>query len=277
MLKAEQLDGFKRDGFLVLENFVSVKSCTELRQRMSEMLDAFDPLGVSTVFSTDSKQSHARDRYFLDSGDKIRFFFEPGAFDGDGQLIRDKTLCINKAGHALHDLDPVFDRFSRRPELAELANEIGFAEPQLLQSMYIFKQPQIGGEVTCHQDSSFLFTEPLSCVGLWFALEDATEENGCLLAEPGGHKRPLGARFRRQGDSTFLEDLGEQPLPTEGLTPLPAAQGSLILLHGSLPHRSNPNLSSRSRHAYTLHLIDGACHYSEDNWLQRATPPRGFH
>ena len=39
--------------------------------------------------------------------------------------------------------------------------------------MYIFKQPRIGGEVICHQYSSFLHTQPMSCVGLWLAVEDA--------------------------------------------------------------------------------------------------------
>ena len=50
------------------------------------------------------------------------------------------------------------------------------------------------------------------------------------------------------------------------------------MLHGHLPHRSGPNLSDRSRHAYALHLIDGACTYSADNWLRRAgdMPLRGF-
>jgi phytanoyl-CoA hydroxylase len=50
--------------------------------------------------------------------------------------------------------------------------------------MYIFKQPRIGGEVTCHQDSAFLYNDPISIAGLWFALEDATTENGCLWAIP---------------------------------------------------------------------------------------------
>ena len=53
--------------------------------------------------------------------------------------------------------------------------------------------------------------------------------------------------------------LDPAPLPTEGLVPLPARKGTLVLLHGQLPHRSGPNRSDRSRHAYALHLIDGAC------------------
>ncbi|MEZ5860143.1 MAG: phytanoyl-CoA dioxygenase family protein [Geminicoccaceae bacterium] len=277
MLTEGQRASWQRDGYLQLAGFVPPEACAALRARMAELLDAFDPTGLATVFSTDD-QRHAQDRYFLDSGGEVRFFFEAEAFDAAGRLAVGKSRAINKVGHALHDRDPVFAAFSRRPALADLAADLGFQEPLLLQSMYIFKQPHIGGEVTSHQDSTFLHTEPESCVGLWFALEDATEENGCLLAEPGGHRRPLVARFRRDGYATRMETLDPTPLPTEGLVPLPARTGDLILLHGRLPHRSTANRSARSRHAYTLHLIDGVCRYSPDNWLQRPAgdPPTGF-
>lgn len=37
--------------------------------------------------------------------------------------------------------------------------------------MLIFKQRRIGGAVNPHQDSTFLFTDPPSCIGLWTALQ----------------------------------------------------------------------------------------------------------
>ena len=276
-LSTGQLADYRRDGFLVLEGFVAESTCDRLRDRMGELLAGFDVDGVRTVFTTDD-QRHAQDDWFLDSGDRIRFFFEPGAFDEDGRLRQAKELSINKVGHALHDLDPVFAAFSRDPSLAALARALGLARPLLLQSMYIFKQPRIGGEVVCHQDSSFLWTDPPSCVGLWLAIEAATEANGCMWAEPGGHRRPLHQRFVREGRRTRMVTLDPAPLPTEGLVPLPAAKGTLIVLHGHLPHRSGPNLSDRSRHAFALHLIDGACGYAADNWLRRGDdlPLRGF-
>lgn len=47
----------------------------------------------------------------------------------------------------MHDLDPVFMAFAHDAKLAEVADDIGLLEPQIWQSMYIFKQPGIGGEV----------------------------------------------------------------------------------------------------------------------------------
>jgi len=271
-----QLDQYNRDGFLVLEDFVTAEACDALRARAEELVRDFDPTGIVSIFST-REQTRTSDDYFLESGDKIRFFFEENAFNPDGTLKQSKERSINKIGHALHDLDPAFDSFSRTPQLAQLISDLGLTNPLLLQSMYIFKQPRIGGEVTCHQDATFLYTEPLKLVGLWFALEDATIENGCLWAIPGGHTLGLKSRFlRAAGGGTRFEAVDDVVWPDENLQPLEVKKGTLIVLHPLLPHLSRENRSSRSRHAYTLHIIDGTTHYPEGNWLQREMPARGF-
>ena len=117
--------------------------------------------GVKSIFTTNEQTRHS-DEYFLTSGDKIRFFFEEEAFDADGELRQAKALSINKLGHAMHDLDPVFDALQPHPALAELCADLGYEDPALLQSMYIFKQPRIGGEVDLPHRPTFLWTEPRS-------------------------------------------------------------------------------------------------------------------
>jgi phytanoyl-CoA hydroxylase len=277
MLTTEQLTGWNRDGFLVLPDLYSASEISALRTRMAEMIDDFDPTTVSTVFST-TEGTHAQDQYFLSSGGATRFFFEAGALDQNGVLQVPKTEALNKVGHAMHDLDPVFSTFSRAPQIAELVADLGMAEALVLQSMYIFKQPRIGGEVNWHCDHSFLWTEPQSVVGLWIALEDATLENGCLWAVPGGHVLPAKNRFRRHGDGTRMEVLDESPYDTSQAVPLEVKAGTVIVLHGTLPHASAPNTSDKSRHAYTLHILDSSADYPADNWLQRPAemPLRSF-
>lgn len=283
MLDSAQLADWERDGFLVLPGFVPRERCEALKNHVEAMLAGIDPEsdGGLTVFST-TEQSHAQDEWFLGSSDTVRWFFEDGAIE-DGQLTRSMPLAVNKIGHAMHDLDPVFDAFSRTPELAAVAADIGFVDPRLLQSMYIFKQPGIGGEVICHCDHSFLWTEPQSVIGLWFAIEDATVANGCMWAVPGGHRIPPKTRFRLidasdRSRGTVTDVLNDTPYPVDDLVPLEATAGTLIALHGTLPHWSAANTSTSSRHAYTMHLVDGAAAYLADNWLQRGPdfPLRGF-
>jgi len=266
---------YDRDGFLVLEGFASAEDCRVLSARIDALIDGFEPPETPTVFG-----AHAADRYFLGSGDTIRFFFEPGAVDGQGRPTRPIRTALNKIGHALHDLDPGFDAFFRSGRFRALAEGLGLRDPRLLQSMVIFKQPGIGAPVGMHQDATFLRTDPPSVTGFWIALEDATLENGCLLAVPGGHRGPLRKWFGRgEGDvletRMLVEDgggAGGNPVPLE----VPA--GTLVVLHGLLPHGSGPNRSDRSRRAVTLHTIDGGLPYAEDNWLRRRKdlPLRGF-
>ncbi len=188
------------------------------------------------------------DRYFLDSATNTSCFFEEEAFGPDG-------------------------------ELRQVAHDLGLAQPEIWQSMYIFKQPGIGGEVGWHQNATFFETLSISVTTFWFALEDATVHNGCLWTQPGAHRGPLRERFVRHGDGVNMQKLSTTPWPDNtGAIPLEVKAGALFVFHGLLPHYSAPNRSSASRHAYTLHVTDATAHFSAANWIQRgaAQPVSGF-
>ena len=271
----EMLSFWNEEGFLVIEQFYDSSECDNLRNRSKELINDFEHSGTRSIFDTNN-QKHAEDDYFLESGDKIRFFFEENSFDKNGKLNNSVDLVINKIGHALHDLDSVFFNFSHREELNNIALSIGISSPKLLQSMYIFKQPHIGGEVACHQDSTFLYTKPESAVGFWIALEDATIENGCLWVARRRHKGPLRKLFTKINGN--MQMITVDPTPFEKTdTAVEVKKGSLVLLHGRLPHYSCVNKSKKSRHAYSLHIIDGNSVYPKENWLQRPSMPlKGF-
>lgn len=266
-LTQEQLDFYNSEGYLVIPDYANAEECATLKKRMDELLRDFDPKTIS-IFST-TNQKNTTDDYFYESANNISFFFEEKAFDENRNLKQPKELSINKVGHAMHDLDPVFRKFSRSEKVAAIAESLGYKRPAPIQSMYIFKQPGIGGEVIPHQDNTFMYTEPLSLLGFWWALEDATKENGCLWVLPKSHKDGLKRKFLKQGSSVGYDR--ESPVyDMSTFVPVEMKAGSLILLHGDLIHQSYENTSPKSRPAYSIHCIETeGTSYPETNWLQR--------
>lgn len=270
MLTPEQVQEFHDKGFLAIPGFASSEEVATLQAAGLALLDAFDPSTIS-IFST-RNQTKKTDQYFLDSGSRVSFFFEEGAFNDAGELTVPKTLAVNKIGHAMHDLTPAFRVWTRdNPKIAAVLRSLGYKRPLPVQSMFITKQPGIGGEVVPHQDSTFLRTDPPSVTGLWLALEDATLENGCLWALPGSHKAGVHRRFIRAPDGSVSFE-GELPEYNEvDFEPVEVSAGTLVLLHGANLHMSKENKSGKSRHAFTVHCVEGApgTEYLKENWLQR--------
>eukprot|EP01132_Coremiostelium_polycephalum_P000561 gene561-706_t len=273
-LTEEQLAKYKRDGYLIIPNFVTSEEIESVTSEMKKLVHDFDPTEAKTIFTT-KEQERVTNSYFIGSSSTIRFFFEEGALK-DGEIVVPKDIAFNKVGHALHDLNPAFEKFSYSQKIKDLIYSLGYNKALSVQSMYIFKNPKIGGEVGIHQDSTFLHTTPLTTHALWFALEDAKISNGCLRALPGSHIGGIKRRFIMTKDENkhckFIpEDAKEGPFDIKEFVALECPKGSVILLDGAVQHYSEPNTSPESRHAYTLHFIegDGTAVYEPDNWLQR--------
>lgn len=301
-LTPEQIETFDREGCLVIPGEFSPEIVSTLLSESNKLLKEF-PIEnhPMTKFITGGAEGevgegHIGDDYFLTSSDKVHFFFEEGAFDPEtGDLIKPKERAINKIGHFLHELNPQFKRVSMNERNRAIAESLGFKDPRILQSMVICKQPTIGGEVPPHQDATFLYTDPLSCVGFWYALEDCTKDNGALEYLPGSHKTtPVTKRLVRKSapssdpsvltkttKTQFEPVLGEDGEPLKlseqaerdqndaskyKLIDCPA--GSLILINHSVLHKSNFNKKEKSRYAYAFHIIEGQAEYDEKNWLQ---------
>ncbi len=284
-LSPEMIANYKNNGFLILDNYLTPEECDRLVAETDKLISEFKPTSETTaVFTAKNDAAENRGKYFEDSIDKISFFFEEKAFK-DGELIVEKSDAINKLGHAVGERNDKFRAVTFRDSIRNIAEQLGVSDPRLNQSMIICKPKHIGGEVSPHQDSTFLYTIPNTTVAFWMPLQDATPENACLWGIPESHKWDLLARYVKNpsGRGFITVDMKGNPLtdpeittlynshwPAEDFVAMPMKRGSVIIFPGTFVHRSSQNISDKSRIAYTFHIISGNSEYPADNWLQRS-------
>jgi len=266
---------YQENGYAIIKDFLSDDEVNALKNECREIVDCMDPKEHSTTF--ESGASHRKD-YFVNSTNNISFFFEKDAFGENGKLAVDKHNSLNKIGHALHVLNPIFKRITFSDKVKDICKNLSYKDPKICQSMYIFKPPNIGGVVNMHQDGTYLQTNPLKIFGLWIALEDANIENSCLWFIPKSHKEGLIGDWRMirkvvdgQITTSYVGNGGQEPDYSKygDFVPEPVKKGSLVIIDGLVIHKSEPNLSDSSRHIYTFHVFDaGSSTWDEENWSQ---------
>ncbi|KAK6457399.1 uncharacterized protein RJT20DRAFT_40019 [Scheffersomyces xylosifermentans] len=288
-LTEEQVNQYLSEGMICLPDFLSPEEVKQLLSRSHQLLDEFKiEEHPKTQFKT-GENDHIGDEYFFNSSDKISYFFDTDAFNEKGELQYPVDQAINKIGHGLHMKDPIFHKITFDDKVKGIASSLKYVDPRVLQSMLIFKQPaksDVAGErdnaVPPHTDGTFLYTEPLSAIGFWYALEDCTVENGCLYYLPGSHKvYPVHKRFVKidggKKGCNFIDVAYEVPVKEgpEDYKVVECKAGSLILIHNSVLHKSEKNRSNKSRFAYAFHIIEGKAKYDSLNWLQVPPGPEG--
>ena len=262
---------FQKDGFAILPNKIPAETLAQVKAEIDRFVDEYQPDEHASVFRTDTRDKD-RDEAFLTSANGVHGFLEADAFDDHGVLQVPKNRCLNKIGHAMHDLLPHFGELARSSIIKQAFTIGGHESTHIVQSMVIFKQPKIGGVVRWHQDASYLLTQPSSVLGVWIALEEATKENGCLWMAPGMHHSPLRELYTvnwatRQG---YLADIDHTPWPSvTDEIPLEVEAGSVVVFHDHMPHRSAANLSTKSRVALTFHGYNPNTTWLPKNWLHR--------
>lgn len=254
------MQSYENNGFLIVENFIESSVIGELKDRAyalalevgEERLPAMHP--------------QLKKRWSLEELEESKhhyccYFEEP--FTQLPSLTR-----LLKISHALHQIDPVFHEFAYSSRVQNILKALSYVAPQIVLSQLHFKPPHSSSAVELHQDATYITTRPCSTVGLWIALEDATLENGCLCIVPGEHLRGQNQQMIRElsGDLSF-KILQDVRWPLENAVNLPVKAGTLIILHGLLPHYSSDNFSSQSRLSLSLHFFDLMTEYSDYNWL----------
>jgi len=263
-------EDFEKNGIAVYKNFATSEECDELIEKMKEITSNINvEEHIQNVFETES----GNNEYFLTSGDKVRYFFDEPAITSDKKLKFDCFKSLNKVGHAIHMEPGPFQKMVKCDLSRKILRTLGIDQVSVPQSMYIFKQAKFGSAVPPHQDSTFLHTSPKqTVVGFWVALEDATEDNGCLWFIPGSHKPYKNDKKADKVEHAFMQRIEKEgKIQTDyrlgksreyyektAYTWVPAQvrRGDLVLIHDMVHHKSLPNHSEKSRNIFAWHLFD---------------------
>jgi phytanoyl-CoA hydroxylase len=235
-LASIDLDHYRRDGFAVIEDFLSPEGLAVLR----------------------AETTHICRNELLQSTDGV----VPDM--SDMEVLRE-FLCI----HFPHKLSPIMlDLISHPRAVANLVEIIG-ADVKAMQSMMFVKAEGKPGQAW-HQDEYFIPTRDRSLTAVWIALDDATVSNGCLWVLPGSHQAGIIYPERQIDDNRFdcTTEAYRFPYRDEDSVPVEVAAGSAVIFNGYLLHRSLPNSAPGSLRRAVVN------HYMSAQSLLPWRPPR---
>ena len=212
-LTQQQLADYKKDGYLIVRNFLAPGEIEKL---------------YDIAIGDDTLRKHAFDlNDQTGKKTKLTLWYNPGD-DAYGLLTRSKRM-VESAGQLLEGDSPVCHFHSK-----------------LMQ-----KEPRVGGAWEWHQDygywykNEFLFPDQM--ISVMIAITLATKENGCLQVIKGSHKMGRiehGFSGEQVGASQHYVDLALKTMP---LVYVELSPGDALFFHSNLLHRSEANLSPGAR------------------------------
>ena len=230
----EQIDSYRRDGFLIVESFVERSRLESLRDRFAKVFDHEWETGLAP--------------------DEVNY--TPGVTPAN--LTR--QLCnVWKS-----------DRLLAGVVLAEQVGEFaarlaGLPGVRIAQDNAIWKPPS-GKALLCHQDAAYLdHLDPPNMTTCWMALDDTAADTGTIYYVRGSHRWPHaapGGTFHAPDD--WLGHVrASLPAETElELVPIEVPAGGAAFHDGWTFHGSPPNeRADAQRRSIISHLIS-----SETRW-----------
>jgi len=137
------------------------------------------------------------------------------------------------------------------------AQLLGVERLRFWHDQVFYKPPRHPGVVTWHQDYSYWTrTVPAGHLTCWIALDDSTEENGCLRYVPGSHRWGLLPSISLTKDMDAVKEFltPEQAAAFEPV-PMVVKAGECTFHHSHTVHGSYGNRSDRPRRALVLNFM----------------------
>jgi phytanoyl-CoA hydroxylase len=227
-----QQEAYQRDGYLVVEELLTPAEVDALRERVRAYTHGGRPW------------------------DGIKVQIEPRIERGE--------LTVAHPGDGIRKIDLLVQHDDRFRQLGLHENIVGIItqllgpDLKMFRNSLLLKPPEVGSVKGMHQDSPYWPIEPMALCSCWFALDDATPENGTMAVIPGGHKRGPLPHVHVTDD--YVVDERYYDMAETVITPIRAGGG--LFFHSLLPHYTGPNLSTKWRRAIALSYMSARSTYT---------------
>jgi phytanoyl-CoA hydroxylase len=229
---------FRRDGFLIVERFLSEARVAALRESFPKLFAGKFDTGV-----------YPDEWYWR-----------------EGMSLPDVTRHMANAWKA----DLTIARLALSADLGQAASMLaGWSGARLGQDTIWWKVPKTK-PIAHHQDSSFMdFLNPSVTLTCWVTLDDTKPDAGTLEYAPGSHLWPLTSvpkSFHGQGDYRAQMTAAAQAAGVVAPEPfyIEVPAGSCVFHAGEVWHGSGPNTTGyRMRRSVGVHLIPEDAQFSD--------------
>lgn len=231
VLNQDQIRGWIDDGYLIIPDMLSSAELDELKQDLVAI---------------------ARGKYPSEN-------FKPLPNDISAEDAIANILAI----HHPHLISPVIVKYAKHPKIVgALSQIVGSHLPwwdgsvKCMQTMLFVKPPGFQGQAW-HQDELYIQTRDRSLTGVWIAMDDANEENGCLRVIPGSHK--VGYLYPQHNHDDPNEFDGNEMsygFDESSAISVVVKAGSVVFFQGHLLHCSQKNRSDRFRRTLVIHTMN---------------------
>jgi len=159
-----------------------------------------------------------------------------------------------------------FLNFARLPDILNTVAQLIGPDFALWNSSFFAKPAHGGHETPWHQDGEYWPIRPLATCTVWIAIDEATQENGCLEVIPGSHKnqRLCKHNTNTSNEVTLNQELDSSEYNTEQAEFIELKPGQISLHDVYLIHGSKANTSNKPRRGMTLRFMPTTSVYDRD-------------
>jgi len=237
-LSGDDVERYRRDGFLIVERFLSEKRVAALRESFPKLFAGCFDTGI-----------YPDEWYWR-----------------EGMSLPDVTRHMANAWKA----DLTVAKLALSADLGRAVSMLaGWSGARLGQDTIWWKAPKTK-PIAYHQDSSFMdFLDPAATVTCWVTLDDTHPNAGTLEYAPGSHLWPLNPLPKSfHGEDDYRGQMKAAAQAAGKTVPQPfhieVLAGSCVFHAGEIWHGSGPNTTvDRMRRAIGIHMIPVDVQFSD--------------